>query len=152
MTTLIHKTGNIFDTTADAIGHGVNTHGFMGAGIAVQFRDRFPMMFLYYRQWCLEGKIEPGSTMIWFDEPSNQFICNIASQDSPGPFAQIDWLTSGVELSLDHLESVGASTLALPRIGSGIGGLDEAEVESVLKTLAANSSVDIELWTFKESK
>ena len=152
MTRLVHKEGNIFDTTARAIGHGVNTRGAMGAGIAVEFRKRFPNMYEMYREWCVVDALEPGDTMVWYEASSDLFVCNIASQDSPGPFARLEWLEDGVKIALEHLESVGVTTLALPRIGSGIGGLDQAAVEELLTRLAESSEVDIELWTFKDTK
>lgn len=149
MTKLIHKTGDLFSTTAGAIGHGVNTKGVMGAGIALQFRKKFPAMFELYRDWCQEGDIEPADSMIWYDEPSNLLVCNIASQDLPGPHAKMEWLIPAVRVTLEHLEKLNIKTLALPRIGSGLGGLDETEVEAALTKLAESSTVDIELWTFK---
>lgn len=148
MTQLILKTGDIFTSDAGALGHGVNVRGVMGAGIALQFRNKFPSMYDLYTQWCSANILLPGESMVWYDELSNLFICNIASQDNPGPFARMDWLISGVGMSLRHLEEVGVETLALPRIGSGIGGLNEKDVEDSLRVLAEYSSVDIELWTY----
>lgn len=46
-------------------------------------------------------------------------------------------------------EERGIDTLALPRIGSGIGGLDEGKVEGILWSLATILRTDIELWTYK---
>jgi len=149
MTTLVHKEGNLFDTTAGAIGHGVNIRGAMGAGIAIEFRKRFPAMYELYREWCSVDALEPGDTMVWYEASSDLFICNIASQDNPGPCARLEWLESGVKMALEHLEEMGVTALALPRIASGIGGLGQAEVEELLTRLAESSPVDIELWTFK---
>jgi O-acetyl-ADP-ribose deacetylase (regulator of RNase III) len=106
-------------------------------------------MYELYRQWCSVDAMEAGETMVFYDGPSDMFICNIASQDNPGPFARLEWLESGVKVALEHLDFVQVSTLALPRIGSGIGGLNEADVEEVLTRLAESSPVDIELWTYK---
>ena len=151
MTQLIHMTGNIFDTKSLGIGHGVNVDGVMGHGIAVQFRNRFPIMHEAYVLVCKQNSLEPGQTMIWPIQLAGGkfqgYIFNIASQDRPGRNARMEWLRQGVKASLEHAEQAGMSSIALPRIGSGIGGLDAAEVEKLLTSLAAQSPVDIELWT-----
>lgn len=151
MTNLIHRKGDIFTTNARAIGHGVNTHGVMGAGIALQFKNRFPKMYEAYREDCKNGKLRGGEVMPWAigtDWGSDLMVFNIASQESPGDNATYDFLVSGVKTAIDICVLIGIPVLALPRIGSGIGGLDEAIVEGILESLAKRTAVDIELWTY----
>jgi O-acetyl-ADP-ribose deacetylase (regulator of RNase III) len=154
MTKIIHKTGDIFTTKAQAMGHGVNIDGIMGHGIAVQFRNCFPDMYAAYKALCGTKKLAPGEAMVW-DVPApkgvlweTQYVYNIASQDRPGRNARLDWLRDGVIASLYHARDNGVKTLALPRIGSGIGGLDQNEVEAVLLELAESGPTDIEIWTY----
>ncbi len=62
--------GNIFDSKAQTLVNTVNCVGIMGRGLALEFKNRFPEMFLDYEQKCkpqLEEKyrkngsqIEPG--------------------------------------------------------------------------------------------
>ncbi len=146
MANLIHKTGDIFTSNAKAIGHGVNVHGVMGSGIAVQFRTRFPDMYEAYKILCKKGELRPGAMMAW--EPmSGHYVYNIASQDAPGPNASYAWLQSGVQAALIHASRHGVSTIALPRIASGVGGLDERQCEFILNGLALAGPINIELWT-----
>ncbi|MCB0476327.1 MAG: macro domain-containing protein, partial [Flavobacteriaceae bacterium] len=44
------KTGNIFESTADALVNTVNTEGIMGKGIALQFKKEFPNNYKAYRE------------------------------------------------------------------------------------------------------
>lgn len=151
MTNLIHRKGDIFTTHARAIGHGVNTQGAMGAGIAIQFRTRFPDMEREYRELCKSGKLRGGEVMPWSVKSAfgpDLMIFNIASQEKMGANASYDFLINGVKLATDICELSGHPVLALPRIGSGIGGLDEDVVEGILTALAARTKVDIELWTY----
>lgn len=150
MTKLIHKTGDIFTTTSRAVGHGVNTHGLMGAGIARTFRKLYPDMYEAYHRECIQGKLVGGTVFPWKAEnlDGDTFIFNISSQEAPGRNASYDLLVSGVKIALEWCDTWGLDTLALPRIGSGIGGLDEKVVEAILTSLAENSPVDIELWTY----
>lgn len=149
MTSLYHKEGNIFDSTAQALGHGVNTQGDMAAGIAAQFRDALPEMFDDYSRVCKQGDLWPGGLHAWKHPQHDISILNIASQEIPGANANYVWLAQGVRKALLYAEISDYSTIALPRIGSGIGGLDEKKVEGILLGLATSSPVDIELWTYK---
>lgn len=46
--------GNIFDSNADAILHQVNCQGVMGSGVAKQVKERYPVVFQWYKRWCDE--------------------------------------------------------------------------------------------------
>jgi O-acetyl-ADP-ribose deacetylase (regulator of RNase III) len=150
MGNIIHQTGDIFTTRARAMGHGVNTEGVMGAGIAAQFRVRFPEMYRQYRVLCQNGDLNVGETFVFHIPGQDQgyFLYNIASQDLPGPHAKMEWLEDGVRAALIHAEKNSIYTIALPRIASGIGGLNESEVEEALSLLVKEYPVDIELWTY----
>ncbi len=59
----------------------------MGAGIAVQFKNRFPDMHIAYRELCKEGKFPGGDVMPWSIKPDfdpDLTIFNIASQEQQG--------------------------------------------------------------------
>lgn len=149
MATLIRRTGNIFSTTASAVGHGCNTAGLMGAGIAKTFREMFPGMYEEYKVMCLRERLIGGGVFPWKVPGTERYVFNIASQEQPGRNASYDLLVQGVYTTLEWCEVLHLPVLALPRIGSGIGGLDEDIVEAILTKLAEKSPVDIELWTYK---
>lgn len=148
MTCLVERPGSLFDSDAGAIGHGVNVAGVMGAGIAVHFRRRWPSMYQEYRSRCHSNLLRPGGVYAATGFAGTPARFNIASQDRPGRHARLDWLASGVEKSVAvALEMGDIDTLALPRIGCGIGGLDWIDVRAVLERIAAASPLDIEVWT-----
>ena len=162
---MITKTGNLFDTDAKFIGHGVNIYGAMGAGIAVQFKNGFHEgMFKSYRAACMsdddvpragEGELQPGGLHWWTDGDITVF--NIASQSRPGRFAKEAWLTMGLfrAASVAHRES---STLAgqppvkiaIPAIGCGIGGLHTDALERAIGVVEDwfFGEVVFELWFY----
>lgn len=150
MTKLTHMTGDIFTTTARAVGHGVNTQGLMGAGIARTVRKLYPNMYMAYHNVCNDGRLKGGQVFPWKEThlDGETYILNIASQELPGANASYDHLVSGVKIALEWCDTWNVPVLALPRIGSGIGGLDEKVVEAILTALAEKSPVDIELWTY----
>lgn len=147
---LIYKKGDLFTSEAPAIGHGVNIYGRMGAGIAKRFRDEYPAMYEDYRRICEDGDLDAGGLMVWTDPDTGKIIFNIASQDKPGAYADIMWLASGLDAAMTHADKLGLDRIALPMIGTGIGGLPEELVKSFVRGIAEAHTADIELWEFSE--
>lgn len=145
MTKLIHKKGDLFSSEAGALAHGVNTRGAMGAGIAKQFRDRYPEMYQEYRTQCADKTLKPGGMMGWIPE-KGPAVYNVASQDFPGPHAKIEWLSAGLWTALQDAERRGIKTVAIPRMGSGLGGIPQEVVEAYVRGIAEASPVDVEIW------
>lgn len=144
---LINKTGDIFETRQPALGHGVNTHGVMGAGIAVAFRRKFSEIFTPYETACRTGMLTAGGVLP-IQTRSGQWVFNIASQDKPGAHARLSWLKEGVEATLHFCEQEGISGVAIPRIGAGIGGLVWEEVYEALEGLAEQyPNINLEVWS-----
>lgn len=151
MSRLIPKTGDLFTTTAEGIGHGVNCRGLMGSGIAVQFRERYREMYPLYANLTSAGGLIPGECFTYRVGSAGErgsWVFNIASQNQPGADARLEWLTAGVQAALTAAHRRGVRTLALPQIGCGIGGLNWDDVLPVLTQLAEESPVDIEAWTY----
>lgn len=51
-----HVIGNVLESKADVILHQVNCQGVMGAGLAKQIKDKYPVVFLAYKAMCEEDK------------------------------------------------------------------------------------------------
>jgi O-acetyl-ADP-ribose deacetylase (regulator of RNase III) len=145
--TLLHFSGDLFDSDAPALGHGVNVFGVMGAGIAVRFRREYPAMYEQYAAHCAQKLLQPGRVFYWKD-PEKPDVYNIASQDAPGANARLEWLEDGLDRALGHAATQGFDRIALPLIGCGIGGLQWDDVEPVYDALSTKHGVDIEVWTF----
>lgn len=143
------KTGDMFATTAGALGHGVNVDGAMGAGIALTFRRKFPGLYLDYRQACRDGSLHPGG-LFPFLAGDGRWIYNMASQDRPGPHARIEWIESAARLALNHAAQHGLPVIAIPQIGSRIGGLNWVEVERALERAEDGCAAHFEVWTLPQ--
>jgi O-acetyl-ADP-ribose deacetylase (regulator of RNase III) len=57
-------TGNIMESSAEALVNTVNTVGVMGKGIALQFKNAFPANFKRYRDACIKGELETGKLLV----------------------------------------------------------------------------------------
>jgi O-acetyl-ADP-ribose deacetylase (regulator of RNase III) len=126
--------GDLFKEDFQAIAHGVNVYGLMGAGIAVPFRERYPEMYEEYVYLCRYQLLTPGDCYLY--EGADEFVMNIASQDRPGPNAKVLWLAQGLFKGLSALEEIGVQDVGLPWIGCGIGGLAQGEVKDAIEDTA----------------
>lgn len=142
---MLEFSGNLFNTNAPAIGHGVNIKGLMGAGIAVQFARLWPEMHRQYRGLCGKNILNPGEAFVYHTPTLT--IYNIASQDLPGRHARLDWLSEGVDATLSHAKGAGYDRVALPRIGCGIGGLNWDDVKPVIEGWEVAHGVNVEVWS-----
>lgn len=140
------RKGNLFEADVDAIAHGVNCRGVMGAGIAKEFSERYPEMYEYYRDMCRGGHLDPGDGFLW-KPPEGPKVYNLASQYHPGPAAKLRWLTEAFCWMLEDAETEKVKSIGLPRIGCGIGGLDWIEVRMIIEPLALESSTEIVVFT-----
>ena len=79
---IVERTGDLFTTECPALGHGVNTLGSMGAGIAVEVRRRWPAMYTAYREECQSARLQPGGIFVW--QAPDRLIVNLATQRRVG--------------------------------------------------------------------
>ena len=150
---MIKKIGNLFDSDADYIGHGVNCRGIMGAGIAKEFRRRYPDMYVDYVADCsYSGFLRPGGFSIYVPE-SGPRVVNLATQDAPGAHAQYEWVWGATSKFAASVSRSGRSVrVALPTIGCGIGGLEWPKVETILRAVEIiYENVEFEIWKLPNS-
>jgi O-acetyl-ADP-ribose deacetylase (regulator of RNase III) len=135
------RDGDLFASGLPALAHGVNCRGVMGAGIAVQFRQRWPGMYEAYRKRCTKpGEISPGGAMFPGDvmpwqHAGSAMVFNLATQPEPGACAQTWMITAAVGrmISMAWYDYYGITDIGLPMIGCGIGGLHAGDLREALK-------------------
>lgn len=134
-------TGDLFQLGLPAIGHGCNCVGAMGAGIAVEFRRRFPDMYEQYRELCAKGDFQLGDIFVW--EAPGVVVYNLATQPIPQPSATLDAIDTSIRAALADAASRGLPRLGVPRIGAGLGGLTWVDVAEVLANAGEESPVEL---------
>jgi len=133
--------GNLFELDTPAIGHGCNTKGLMGAGIAVEFKRRYPQMCSRYLQECHGGRFRLGDVLVW--QADDLVIYNLATQERPGPCADLDAIEVSVTAALRDAQERGFAQVGVPRVGAGLGGLTWRQVRPRLAAAAESSQVEL---------
>lgn len=146
--------GNLFDLSHnfDSLAQGVNTKGVMGAGIAVPFREKWPLMFQDYKSLCaaytdiLPGLLHTWENPNWSAEDPIQVIFNLFSQDFPGRNnAVLSDLAKATLLMRMSAEEFKLERVGLPWIGCGIGGIAPHNAQHFFERILGPSKVEFVL-------
>ena len=130
---------DILQSNTDIIVNPVNTVGVMGAGLARQFKFKYPKNFNAYRQCCISGKLSPGNIFIYVE--SGKIIFNVATKQHWGNPSEAIWIKSILKQIRQHLSGTYEDhSISLSLIGTGNGGLSRDRV----KQLIVESLFDLE--------
>lgn len=140
--------GDLFTSTAPALAQGCNCRGVMGAGIAKQFRDKWPAMYGAYQARCESRRFTPGDVMLWEPPRTGQpYIFNLATQLDTGADARMWAIAASVGRMVQLATSgYGFKQIAMPAIGTGIGGLTKGDL---YKALAPYDDAPVDLLVYE---
>lgn len=121
--------GNIFDTLCESMVVPVNVEGVAGAGLAKQFKDKYPYWYMNYHRWCSEDKSGIGKihTYQGFKEPVIISFPTKKYWKNPSKYSYIDVGLEALVTLLDEGHGVfkePINSIAIPKLGCGLGGLD----------------------------
>jgi O-acetyl-ADP-ribose deacetylase (regulator of RNase III) len=142
-------TGNIFNSNAQAIVNTVNCVGAMGKGIALEFRRRFPEMFLQYQKDCKESKLRPGNIYPYKQE--NLLILNFAIKDHWKFPSKIEWIDSCLQQFLKQYQDLGINSVAFPWMGAMNGGIPISKIQWITRKYLRDiehPDLNVEVYTF----
>lgn len=127
--------GDIFTISGvTSYAHGCNCVGAMGAGIAVQFKRRFPEMYTLYHKMCKHGTFLPGDVFDY--HYGSGHVYNLGTQESWKTSAKLEYIAIAIDRMLELAERCQVPAIALPAIGAGLGGLKWHDVKAVIKNAA----------------
>ena len=129
--------GDIFASDLRAFAQGVNCAGAMDAGIAVAFKKKWPRMFEEYRTRCEDGRLKLGDVFAWTE--GNVTVYNLVIQEHWKKKATMAGLTRALKKTVELATHAGIDRLGLPRIGTGLGGLEWPRVKSVVEELGGET-------------
>lgn len=142
---ITYQTGNILHDQADAIVNTVNTVGVMGKGLALQFKKAFPDNFKVYKKACDDKSLETGAVLsVSLNSVSAPFyIVNFPTKAHWRGNSKLEYIEQGLESLKEEVKRLGLKSVAIPALGSGLGGLDWQQVDQLIQqSLAELSEVE----------
>jgi O-acetyl-ADP-ribose deacetylase (regulator of RNase III) len=141
-------TGNIFDSQAEALVNTVNTVGVMGKGVALQFKERFPLNFKMYASACKNGEVRVGEMFITstgsFVNP--KWIVNFPTKKHWMHKSSYAYIDTGLDDLVKQIQELQIQSIAIPPLGAGQGGLDWNRVKEMIKKKLSPLSIDITVY------
>lgn len=127
---LRYKTGDILNEDAEALVNTVNCVGVMGRGIALQFKNAFPENFRAYAAACDRGEVQPGRMLVFETRQlgNPRYIINFPTKRHWRGKSRLQDIERGLVALAEEIRDRHIRTVALPPLGSGLGGLDWEDV------------------------
>ena len=143
---ILYCQGDIFLTRSQCIAHGCNILGKMGAGIAKEFRNRFPDMYEVYKNLCNNSELKVGEIYSYLE--SKPIILNFMTQSGfynatlKNIESCLDKICKGrLEISKCHYLNI--TSLSMPKIGCGLGKLNWNDVNKLITDKLEKSPFDV---------
>ena len=139
-------TGDLFDADVEALVNPVNCVGAMGRGLALEFRRMWPEVYEEYRAACDGGRVKVGSilTVRVADDP---YILNFPTKRHYRDPSSLDDIESGMQALVEEVRKLGLTSIAIPALGCGLGGLAWDDVRPVIVgALEALPDVHVQLF------
>ena len=136
--------GNIFESPAQVIVNTVNTVGVMGKGIALEFKKRYPDMFIAYRAACEKHQLTTGKLMLW-RAPDHWVLLFPTKQNWRNP-SKIEYIEEGLFKFVSTYAEKNISSIAFPKLGCGNGELDWNDVRPIMEKYLKPLPIDVYIY------
>lgn len=139
-------TGDILAANADALVNTVNCVGIMGRGLALQFKNAFPENFKAYEAACRRQEVQPGRMFVFETGTMTnpKFIINFPTKRHWRGKSRMEDIEAGLQALVEEVGARDIRSIAIPPLGSGLGGLNWADVRArITATLGELQDVDV---------
>jgi O-acetyl-ADP-ribose deacetylase (regulator of RNase III) len=140
-------TGNLLDSHAEAL---VNTVGVMGKGIALQFKKMFPENYKAYVRACNEHRVNVGELFVTQTQrpgQGQQWVINFPTKTDWRKPSEYAYIEQGLNALVNLIKDEKITSIAMPALGAGNGGLDWQKVRLMIEQYLSES--DCEVWVYE---
>ena len=141
--------GNLLEADVEAVVNTVNTVGVMGKGIALAFRSAYPENYRLYAAACKAGDVRIGRMFVTGNRSLHgpRWIVNFPTKKHWRHPSRLDWIREGLDDLSRVIREQGIRSIAIPPLGCGHGGLEWAEVRSLIEIAAEGwPNVNVQLF------
>ncbi len=144
--------GDILLTRANAIAHGVAPNDHFNNGLALSLREQWPAMAKDFRHYANQTHPKEGDIWMWGGAGGVR-IFNLLTQAGkhehgakPGP-ATLSNVNHCLKRLRHELDKGEISSLALPKLATGVGGLHWSDVLPLIEKHLAELPIPIYIYS-----
>jgi O-acetyl-ADP-ribose deacetylase (regulator of RNase III)/uncharacterized protein YwgA len=137
--------GDLFASEAQTLVNTVNCIGVMGKGVALEFKKRFPRMARDYEDRCARREVRLGEPYLYADETGARII-NFPTKGHWRSSSRLVDIERGLDHLVAHAGEWGITSLALPPLGCGNGGLAWSEVGPLIFAKLNRLPINVEVY------
>lgn len=134
-----YKIGNILEENVEALVNSVNCVGVMGRGIAFQFKKAWPENFAAYASACRRQEVQPGRMFVFETGrlTNPRYIINFPTKRHWRGKSRLEDIEAGLHALVQEIQQRNIRSIAIPPLGSGLGGLDWNDVRLLIEQILA---------------
>jgi len=150
---MIHEVqGDILLTKAQAVAHGISPNEEFDKGLALALREKWPAIAKDYRHYAHQVHPKPGELWVWGGVGGVR-IYNLLTQEGSfdhgsragrATVANVNHCLRRLRHQLQHEE---IRSLALPRLATGVGGLDWNDVRPLIQSHLGDLPIPVYVYT-----
>jgi O-acetyl-ADP-ribose deacetylase (regulator of RNase III) len=144
--TIDYLEGDILNAKTQVVVNTVNCEGFMGKGLALQFKKAYPEMFKEYQLKCKEGEISIGHLHLYKGSP-RYWILNFPTKNRWRNKSTLEYIEQGLNTFRKNYGEWGIISIAFPRLGCQLGGLDWKEVKPLMERYLDLPGLSVEIFS-----
>jgi O-acetyl-ADP-ribose deacetylase (regulator of RNase III) len=141
---LTYSNSTVFNVEAQTIVNTINCEGVMGAGIALEFKMRYPKMFEDYASRCERREVRIGEPYL-FQEHGYPWILNFPTKKHWKYPSKMEWIQQGLEHFTAHYQGSGVTSIAFPMLGTNNGHLEWAEVKKIMNDHLGDLNINVQI-------
>ncbi len=135
--TIVHRHADLFTSRVVALVNPVNCVGVMGRGLALSFARQYPEILRPYKAACHSGDLRPGRVMI--HRLAHRLSCDpvyiihFPTKRHWRDPSRIDDIQNGLHDLAARCDGGAISSIAVPPLGCGLGGLPWPAVRTLIQ-------------------
>jgi O-acetyl-ADP-ribose deacetylase (regulator of RNase III) len=138
--------GNLFTSDCQTLVNTVNCVGVMGAGIALEFRLRYPEMYLRYVELCQKKLMDVGK--LWLYKSNQRWVLNFPTKKHWRNPSQVKFLELGLQKFVDTYREKKITSIAFPLLGTQHGGIPQEESLEIMKSYLERCELPIQIYIY----
>jgi O-acetyl-ADP-ribose deacetylase (regulator of RNase III) len=145
--------GDLLESKAAVLVHGVAPNDPFAQGLAHALRERWPALYKDFRHYCQTTHPKPGELWAWMGAGGVRIVSLFTQEGAEGHHggrpgrATVSHVGHALKALHKLAEKEKFASLALPRIATGVGGLDWNDVQPLVAQHLGSLGVPVYVYT-----